>query len=109
MSYAIPPDFVKDFIDSRLCPEVTNVIINVAQPRTYFGIVEFTNPITAHIDYDNDQRIIDIIAHGVRRTEEGEDLEGSTSENIPATLACACTPKSVAVGWSATTAILSDS
>jgi hypothetical protein len=81
LSYAIPPDFVKDFIDSRLCPEVTNVIINVAQPRTYFGIVEFTNPITAHIDYDDDQRIIDIIAHGVRRTEEREDLEGSTSEN----------------------------
>jgi hypothetical protein len=65
LSYPIPPNLVHRYVDSRLCPSVTNVSINVAQPIDLFGISEVANPAAAHGDYDHDQRVIEIIAHGI--------------------------------------------
>jgi len=67
LSYPIPPNLVHRYVDSRLCPSVTNISINVARPIDFFGITQVANPAAAHRDYDQDERVIEIIAHGVGR------------------------------------------
>lgn len=64
-SYAIPPDFLDHHIDSRLCPTLTNVILNVAPLTQLFGLGEVANPMAAHTEYDNDERVIGLIVHGI--------------------------------------------
>ena len=64
LSYGLPPDFVRNHLDSRLCPRVTNITLNVAQPTSLFGLGEFANPAEAHVAYDHDERVIAIMAHG---------------------------------------------
>ena len=64
LSYPIPPKFADEYLDSRLCPKVTNIAINVAQPISLFGLGEFASPGAAHGDYDHDERVIALIAHG---------------------------------------------
>ena len=65
LSYAIPPKFVDDYMDSRICPRITNIILNVAQPLSLLGLGEFANPLDAHTAYDYDDRVIGVIAHGI--------------------------------------------
>ncbi len=64
LSYPIPPNFADQYLDSRLCPKVTNIAINVAKLISLFGFGEFANPASAHGDYDHDERVIALIAHG---------------------------------------------
>jgi hypothetical protein len=64
LSYPIPPHLVHSYVDSRLCPSVTNISINVARPIDFFGITQVASPASAHRDYDQDERVIEIIAHG---------------------------------------------
>jgi hypothetical protein len=64
LSYPIPPNFADKYLDSRLCPKVTNIAINVAKPISLFGLGEIANPASAHGDYDQDERVIALIAHG---------------------------------------------
>ena len=63
-SYAIPPGFLEKYVDSRLCPTLTNVILNIAEVGNVFG-GEFANPLAAHTEYDNDERVIGLIARGI--------------------------------------------
>ncbi len=63
LSYDIPPKFVDKYLDSRMCPTVTNVSINVAKEASVLGF-GFVNPMTAHVDYDEDPTIVDIFANG---------------------------------------------
>ena len=65
LSYAIPPKFADEYLDSRMCPKVTNIIINVAKPISLFGLGEVANPAEAHSGYDHDERVIAIVAHGI--------------------------------------------
>jgi hypothetical protein len=65
LSYPIPPEFLHDYVDSRLCPAVTNISINVAQAVDFFGVSGVANPVSAHGNYDQDDRVIEIIAHGI--------------------------------------------
>lgn len=65
LSYAIPNGFVEKYIDSRLCPEVTNVIINVATIINAFNFGKVANPLEAHIGYGTDDRVVALIAKGV--------------------------------------------
>ncbi len=46
-----------------MCPEVTNVNINIANEISVFG-AGVVNPISAHTEYDNDQRVIQMISYG---------------------------------------------
>ncbi len=64
LSYPIPPNFADEYLDSRLCPKVTNIAINVAKPISLFGLGEIANPASAHSGYDHDERVIALIAHG---------------------------------------------
>lgn len=65
MSYSIPPRFVNEYIDSRLCPTLTNVILNITPVIDLFGLGDVANPMAAHVSYDDDSRVIGIITKGI--------------------------------------------
>ena len=73
LSYAITQDFVDHYLDSRMCPVVTNVHVNVADRISAFGI-EVVNPIAAHSNYDSDERVIELISQGNTNFEQNELL-----------------------------------
>jgi len=64
MSYPLPVDWVEHYVDSRLCPEVTNVTINVAKVRSLLGLGEVADPLTAHTGYGADERVGGLLAEG---------------------------------------------
>jgi hypothetical protein len=72
LSYPIPPHLVDRYVDSRLCPSVTNISINVTRPIDLFGISKIANPAAAHDDYDQDERVMEIIARGVGQKNESK-------------------------------------
>ncbi|MFA6162777.1 MAG: hypothetical protein WC685_05025 [Methylobacter sp.] len=65
LSYGIPPGFSDKYLDSRLCANITNININVAKVMDAFGLSDLANPLQAHVGYDQDDRVIDLIAHGI--------------------------------------------
>jgi len=64
-SYTLPPRFLDEHLDSRICPTLTNVILNVAPVKDLFGFGDVANPMSAHISYDNDSRVIGLITRGI--------------------------------------------
>jgi hypothetical protein len=69
LSYPIPDRFVRDYVDSRLCPRQVNVTINVAPVTDVIGVGEFADPLAAHVDYDDDERVIGLITRGIGQPE----------------------------------------
>lgn len=69
LSYGIPPGFADKYIDSRLCTSVTNVNINVAKIMDAFGVTNLANPLEAHVGYDQDDRVVALIAKGIGHSE----------------------------------------
>ncbi len=65
LSYAVHTDFKDKYLDSRLCPTITNININVARVIEAFGVKGLANPLTAHIGYDTDDRVVAMIANGI--------------------------------------------
>lgn len=63
LTYAVRPDFVDRYIDSRICPRVTNVSVNVTDAVSAFG-VGVVNPVSAHEDYDRSPTVIGLIGQG---------------------------------------------
>ena len=64
MSYPIPDQFADRNIDSRLCPSVTNVTINVVSVSSLLGLGDVANPLGAHLGYAADQRVGGLLAEG---------------------------------------------
>jgi len=64
-SYPIPPKYLKQYVDSRLCPILTNVSINIVEVIDIFGVSKVANPLTAHTEYDNDERVIALMVNGI--------------------------------------------
>lgn len=75
LSYAIPKSFTDRYLDSRICPSVTNVLINVSHVSELFGLGEFANPMTAHTSYDKDDRVVSLIANGISSDNEERILK----------------------------------
>jgi hypothetical protein len=75
LSYPIPDRFVRDYVDSRLCPQQVNVTINVAPVSDLIGLGEFANPLAAHVDYENDERVIALITRGIGQPETAPVVE----------------------------------
>jgi hypothetical protein len=69
LSYPIPDAFVRDHVDSRLCPKQVNVTINITPVSAVLGLGEFANPLAAHLDYDDDERVIGLITRGIGQPE----------------------------------------
>ncbi|ADJ27787.1 hypothetical protein [Nitrosococcus watsonii] len=68
LSYGIPPSFEEEFIDSRICPRLINVLVNVAPAQDLFGLGELANPLAAHDGYKRDERVIALITRGIGTT-----------------------------------------
>ena len=64
LSYGIPPGYQEEYIDSRLCPDITNISINVSPVIHVFGM-SGVRPGPAHMGYDQDDRVIALITHGI--------------------------------------------
>jgi hypothetical protein len=75
LSYPIPDAFVRSHVDSRLCPKQVNVTINIAPVRSVLGLGEFANPLSAHVDYDDDERVIGLITRGIGQPETAPVVE----------------------------------
>ncbi len=73
LSYPVPSDFAQKSLDSRICPSITNVSLNIAPTQTLFDAVSFANPLQAHSGYMEDERVIKIIANGMQ-TQKIEPL-----------------------------------
>jgi hypothetical protein len=69
LSYPIPDRYVRDHVDSRLCPRQVNITINIAPVSALLGLGEFANPMAAHLDYDDDERVIGLISRGIGQPE----------------------------------------
>ena len=69
LSYSIPQSFVDDYMDSRMCPNLTNISVNVADEISAFG-VGVVNPMTAHTGYDNDETVIQLMSYGLSSCSE---------------------------------------
>ncbi len=67
-SYALPPNFIDEYVDSRLCPVLTNAILNVTSLTDIF-VGQLANPLAAHTEYDNDPRVIGLIAKGIGHSD----------------------------------------
>jgi hypothetical protein len=64
MSYPGPDKFADKYIESRLCPSVTNVTINVVSVNSRLGLGDVANPLSAHSGYGPDGRVEALIARG---------------------------------------------
>jgi hypothetical protein len=72
LSYTIPPDYAEERMDSRVCPELVNVSVGVTEVIDILGIGEVAHPIKAHELYDDDARVIGIIAAGIGNEQAKE-------------------------------------
>lgn len=64
LSHSISQQYKEKYLDSRMCPEITNININIANIMNVFG-VELANPIDAHTSYNKDERIMSLLAYGI--------------------------------------------
>lgn len=65
LSYPLPTGYEHEYMDSRLCPQIVNVSINVVDPINFLGMTEFVNPMAAHDSYENDERVIGLMVGGI--------------------------------------------
>jgi hypothetical protein len=65
LSYDVHPDFKDKYLDSRLCPTVTSIIINIAKVISVYDVKGLANPFKAHVGYDTDDRVVAMIANGI--------------------------------------------
>jgi len=65
LSYEIPPKYAMESMDSRICPKMTNISINVAKVISVLGLGNVANPAVAHSGYDDDERVINLIVYGL--------------------------------------------
>jgi len=71
-SYPIPYGFSQQYLDSRLCIDISNVEINIANVTDLLGFGTFANPLTAHSGYKSDDRVITLIAKGIGTNENAD-------------------------------------
>ena len=71
LSYAIPPAYADEHMDSRLCPTVINVSVNVVPTIDLFKVGQVADPLGAHTEYDNNYRVLGLMSRGTGN-EEGD-------------------------------------
>lgn len=74
LSYAIPPAYADEYMDSRLCPTIVNVSVNVVPTFDLFKVGQIADPLAAHTEYDNNHRVIGLITRGVGNSQ-GDQAE----------------------------------
>jgi len=74
------------YIDSRLCPAVSNITIQIAEVRNFlFGASEVANPLVAHSGYEIDSRVLKMLVSGFGRDHGQEEVKSRCEfiESIP--------------------------
>jgi hypothetical protein len=74
-SYAVSPEYINRYVDSRLCPEVTNVSLQVAPVTSILGLQEVANPAAAHSGYETDSRVLKMLVSGFGKTHGQEEVK----------------------------------
>ena len=74
-SYAVGPDYINRYVDSRLCPKVTNVLIEVAPTKSILGIQEIANPLAAHTGYEGDSRVLKMLVSGYGKSHGQDEVK----------------------------------
>lgn len=74
LSYPVSRQFAAENIDSRICPSISNVSLNVAGEKDVFGFLSFANPQAAHGNYISDERVADLIANGLNKEMDSLSL-----------------------------------
>jgi len=85
-SYAVSPGYANRYIDSRLCPAVSNITIQIAQVRDFLlGTSEVANPRVAHSDYEIDSRVLKMLVSGFGQDHGQEEVRERCEfiESIP--------------------------
>lgn len=77
LSYPVPMSFTRKYIDSRTCPSVTNISLNVAHEKDVLGAFTFANPVQAHNGYIEDDRVISLIAEGIHEGRKSTLIQDS--------------------------------
>lgn len=75
LSYPVPVSWADEYLESRLCADVRNVTINIAHVRRLPVIGEFADPLTAHTGYDGDDRVAELITHGIGHDDISDLVE----------------------------------
>jgi len=65
LSYPLPAWYEEKRMDSRLCPRVVDISVGVTEVIKIFNFGEVAHPVKAHALYDDDPRVIGIIAGGI--------------------------------------------
>ena len=85
-SYSVSPEYANRYVDSRLCPVISNVTIQVAQVRSFLlGTTELANPGVAHSDYEIDSRVLKMLVSGFGKEHGQEEVRERCEfiESIP--------------------------
>jgi len=84
-SYKVSPEYVNRYVDSRLCPGVTNVLVQVAPIRSILGAQELANPLVAHSDYEVDSRVLKMLVSGFGMSHGDDEVRERCEfiESIP--------------------------
>jgi len=85
-SYAVSPGYANRYIDSRLCPAISNITIQIAQVRSFLlGTSEVANPLVAHSDYEIDSRVLKMLVSGFGQDHGQEEVRERCEfiESIP--------------------------
>jgi hypothetical protein len=73
-SYSVSPEYINRYVDSRLCPQVTNVLLQVAPVTSILGLQEVANPETAHTGYETDSRVLKMLVSGFGKAHGHEEV-----------------------------------
>jgi hypothetical protein len=65
LSYGLPANYASDFLDSRLCPSVINVSLNVTDVVNPLGLLEIAPPLESHTGYAQDDIVLGLMVGGV--------------------------------------------
>jgi hypothetical protein len=72
-SYSVNPGYINRYVDSRLCPQVTNVQLQVAPVTSILGLQEVANPQVAHVGYETDSRVLKMLVSGFGKAHGHEE------------------------------------
>ena len=66
LSYGLEPNSADKYLDSALCPQISNVSITTTQSMDV-GFGEIANPLLAHTNYHQNPYVLDLIVDGLRK------------------------------------------
>ena len=66
LSYGLEPNSADNYLDSSLCPLISNVSITTTT-AVDVGFGEISNPLSAHTNYQQNPYVLDLIVEGLRK------------------------------------------